>query len=474
MEKSLEEIDRLLEKLQVEADGCTSPKRFGSPTSQVDCTAETRLPDHKKLKRLITKDQENNQVPKHDANLSSINPSKNKAEKDTFCASKVPNQVPHSSFHLPDTNNNANSARASKHKHMQQIEQRKEIISPELKLKSPASPKSLVRHEGEDDKKKISFPSLVRVLTKVNNVLITKHSEDLSYVWNSVKPDKVGGRHTVAVETAVREDFHIIYKNCLNHLKELRFDDRDSFEGWQSVKNILNVTWILSDSSVIFSQQLIWDDETLQLTYYVFKTFINHDQFEEDKTLKYCVKAFLGILHNICRHCFEAKEYLRKFPFLSVLMKLSKTRIAMIKAKCLIVMSYIVNDSEIHIVSTDSQVLVFIINILKDAKRSEDHMSYKYGMNVVEILHGINNLLANDDNKEKLLSLEILEEYLELLAWRFTDEEVYLTVLGLWKLSFHRSNKEKMRASQTLLAGTVFLFTFKYMKESIFKFCCHF
>lgn len=460
MEKSLEEIDRLLEKLQVEADGCNTPKRFGSPSSQVDCTTESKSPDHKKLKKLISKDQENNQVPK----IVAIDDSKcrNKDFKENFNPAKNPGNFPSTStpLHLPDRNNNANSShRTGKHKNLQHFEHGNGVTSPELALKGPIAvvPKSPSRHTREDDRKKISFPSVVRVLTTVNNVLISKHADDLNLVWNSVKPDKIGGKHTVALETVIKENFHLVFKNCLKHLKDLKLDEKESFPGWQSAKNVLNVTWILSDSSLIFSQQIVWDDETLQLLYFVFKTYVNHDQFEEDKTLKYCVKAFLGILHNICRHCFEAKEYLRKFPFLSALLKLSKTRISMIKAKCLIVMSYVVNDSEIHIVSTDSQVLVFIINILKDAKKSEDHMSYKYGMNVMEILHGINNLLANDENKEKLLSLEILEEYLELLALKFTDEEVYLTVLGLWKLSFHRSNKDKMRASQALLQGNFLL-----------------
>jgi hypothetical protein len=41
---------------------------------------------------------------------------------------------------------------------------------------------------------------------------------------------------------------------------------------------------------------------------------------------------------------------------------------------------------------------------LKNAESSSDHMSYKFGMNVSEILQGLNNLLANDENKEKLMS----------------------------------------------------------------------
>ncbi|XP_071152865.1 uncharacterized protein [Mytilus edulis] len=357
---------------------------------------------------------------------------------------------------LPDKNNNAN------------LPQRDSCETPPIPkdeeincktsnhIPSTEAARSLSLFKGgllqnvEDER--LSLSGLVRVLGERDDILDIKHNKDLEHIWNCLKPDKKEGKKCgAAVERVVKADYNIIFKNCLKHLKDVDFQQTDSFIGCHQVKSILNVAWMLSDSSPLFCKQTIEDTEALQNLYNIMRLIIECDLFEENKNLKYIIKAFLGILHNICRHCSNFKESLRSCPFLSVMLRLSKTKIAMIRAKCLIVMSYIVNDSEIHVVSTDCKVLVFIIDILKNAKCSDNHMSYKYGMNVSEILHGLNNLLANDENKEKLMSLDVLNLYLEILSKNFSDEEVCLTVTGIWKLSFHDSNKEKMKINSQLL-----------------------
>ncbi|CAC5364103.1 unnamed protein product [Mytilus coruscus] len=362
----------------------------------------------------------------------------------------------HNDF-LPDKNNNANRPQTESCKTPPRVrpkdgERNCKISNPipcteASRNLSPLKGGSLHNVENE----RLSLSGLVRVLGERDDILDIKHIKDLEYIWNCIKPDKKEGKKCAAVEMVVKADYNIIFKNCLKHLKDVDFEQTDSFKGWHQVKSMLNVAWMLSDSSPLFCKQTIDDTEALQNLHNIMRLIIECDMFEENKNLKYIIKAFLGILHNTCRHCSNFKECLRSCPFLSVMLRLSKTKIAMIRAKCLIVMSYIVNDSEIHVVSTDCKVLVFIIEILKNAKCSDDHMSYKYGMNVSEILHGLNNLLANDENKEKLMSLEVLMLYLEILSEKFSDEEVCLTVVGIWKLSFHDSNKGKMKMNSQLL-----------------------
>lgn len=359
---------------------------------------------------------------------------------------------------LPDQNNNANRPQFDGRQTppmLKTMEGNKTELPPlltgaVLKITSPPPKFSLSKTV---DSERLSLSGLIRCLTTEIEILDLKHIKDLEYVWNSVKPDKKEGKQSVAIETIVEEEFYKIVENCLKLLKNVDLEKKEVYTGWQQVKLILNVAWILSDSSSLFCEQLVVNSQILKNLCFMMNSIVSCDQFEEDKNLKYTIKAFLGILHNICRHNSNSRECLRNCAFLSVMLRLSKTKIAMIRAKCLIVMSYIVNDSEIHIVSTDSTVLIFIIDILKNAESSSDHMSYKFGMNVSEILQGLNNLLANDENKEKLMSLDILTVYLEILTEKFSDEEICQAVNGVWKLSFHQSNKDKMKSNKQLVEG---------------------
>ncbi|KAJ8307021.1 hypothetical protein KUTeg_015105 [Tegillarca granosa] len=118
----------------------------------------------------------------------------------------------------------------------------------------------------------------------------------------------------------------------------------------------------------------------------------------------------------------------------------------MIRAKCFIIMSYIITEEEISTLNADDQILKFLIDILVLACESVDHVSKKYGMCVTEIIQGLNNLSVNDDNKVRLVRLGIVPLYLGLLK-EYRQEEVLFVVNGLWKLSFHHTNKEVMRRS---------------------------
>lgn len=359
---------------------------------------------------------------------------------------------------LPDQNNNADRPQCDgrrtppKLKTMEGIQSESSplLSGAALKITSPPPTFSL---SNDVVNERLSLSELIRILTTEVEILELKHIKDLEYVWNSVKPDKKEGKQSVTIETIVKEEFYKIVGNCLKLLKNVDLEKKEVYTGWQQVKHILNIAWILSDSSSLFCEQLVVNSQILKNLCFMMNSIVSCDQFEEDKNLKYTIKAFLGILHNICRHNSNSRECLRNCALLSVMLRLSKTKIAMIRAKCLIVMSYIVNDSEIHIVSTDSTVLIFIIDILKNAESSSEHMSYRYGMNVSEILQGLNNLLANDENKEKLMSLDILTVYLEIMMKKFSDEEICQAVNGVWKLSFHQSNKERMKSNKQLVEG---------------------
>ena len=116
----------------------------------------------------------------------------------------------------------------------------------------------------------------------------------------------------------------------------------------------------------------------------------------------------------------------------------------------------------------DDAVLSFLIEVLEDAHQSNYHISRKFGMCVTEVLQGLNNLLINEDNKHRLVSVGCLSIYVKVieegskhlqgqsiknLEVEAKDEETELAVSGLWKMSFHRKNKPIIKGDKQCMTG---------------------
>ncbi|KAH3809763.1 uncharacterized protein LOC127833536 [Dreissena polymorpha] len=211
---------------------------------------------------------------------------------------------------------------------------------------------------------------------------------------------------------------------------------------WSTVKRFLMLFWICCDTNVNFCQY------TLSSTMFYF--LMNNlkslalKSYHEHEVCLFTVKAALGIIHNITRHLPNSKILLRSENAVSTVHPYLKSKIAMVRIKSLMILSFILSEHENVMINTEDENFVFIFEVLADALKNNDHKTAKFGMSAIEILKGLNQLAVNDENKLRMVSNGVLELF-EVLLLRGFLEEVKVTIVTLWSLSFHHYNKSKMK-----------------------------
>ncbi|KAK3105910.1 hypothetical protein FSP39_008398 [Pinctada imbricata] len=307
--------------------------------------------------------------------------------------------------------------------------------------------------------------SLQKHLRKLNNVVdkdenLLRFCEicrpDVDEVWKFFEVTKLQiEERKLVVLTCVEENFGEVVEKIL---KILRLSEHNGlqFEShlWNCLKKIFSISWILSDACENFCH-----DHLSSVLVNLMKL-----ELKQSKHIIFYVKFSLGILHNCLRLVNECKDEVQNILALKNFESISSEYkdFPMINAKAYIAMSYIINESESEHIMADSTVFTFLLDILKTAWQSSDHMSRKYGMCVSEVLLGLNNLSINDSNKVLLVKLGCLPLYINIAqsgsricqggskieSVAGNEDEVTLAVTGLWKLSFSSSNRPVMKGDK--------------------------
>lgn len=252
----------------------------------------------------------------------------------------------------------------------------------------------------------------------------------------------------------IKHDFtqkfeHYLSVNSINSITDIEKDGNAKIF-WPTVKRFLMLIWIACDQSVNFCQHILASD-----LFYVLQKdlqrlcFLNY----ADSELKtFTVKSILGILHNICRHVPNGKWKLRNDGVVSVVRLYLQSEVPMIRLKSFIILSYIISEAENELINSDDDNFVFIFKVLGDALQSENHRSSKYGMGVVEVMKGLNNLAINDENKIRIVRNGGLQWFQAILESGGADE-LKVTITTLWSLAFHHYNKVKMREMPAIMSS---------------------
>ncbi|XP_053372645.1 uncharacterized protein LOC123560565 [Mercenaria mercenaria] len=236
----------------------------------------------------------------------------------------------------------------------------------------------------------------------------------------------------------------------INTISELNsLEHNEGKRHWPTVKRFLMLIWIACDESVNFCQHTL-TSHLFQILQTDLKKLC-FSKYADSEIETFTVKAILGILHNICRHVPNGKWKLRNDGLVSVVRLFLDSEVPMIRLKSLIILSYILSEAENEMINSDDDNFMFIFKVLGDALQSASHKSSKYGMSVVEIMKGLDNLAINDENKIRIVrngGLALFQGILE----EGSHDEVKVTITTLWSLAFHHYNKVKMREMPKIMS----------------------
>ena len=163
---------------------------------------------------------------------------------------------------------------------------------------------------------------------------------------------------------------------------------------------------------------------------------------EESEPLE-LIDLCLGILHNISRRLRDRELFANSEK---TLLYFAKVRNPDVAATALLCLAYLVNEDTNHLISSDENLLRFIIILLNKACQSEDRKCDGYSAK--ELAEGLSHLAINDNNKKILGQNGAIPVLTATIQTSNDDEETSSGARALWMLAFDDTNKEIIQQGQ--------------------------
>jgi hypothetical protein len=276
----------------------------------------------------------------------------------------------------------------------------------------------------------------------------------IEFIWNTLEKLKRKKEELLSViDTLVENDLKGITERIVSLLEEKKeklVTPTGVFP--ENVRNFLSIVWVGTDASCLLCHHVVCSSlirNTSQLLHFL-------SDAPTSESVLFFIKFIFGCWHNCLRHVTStARIHFREIDSKLVIQKIihKYDDNQMIVAKGIIVLSYLLIESEQDDSILENEVLGFIIQILSHAVASEDRMSRRHGMSVQEILQGINNLSVNDKNKEELANRKSLPIFVKILEEKRDPEEVLQTLTIIWRMSFLSQNFQKLISEVGLVSG---------------------
>lgn len=271
-----------------------------------------------------------------------------------------------------------------------------------------------------------------------SDILVDAVENHIECIWKTIeKLKRQKKRPTVIVDTLVDNNI----KNLTEIVLCLLFKHKEKLvtlagPSSQNVRNFLSIVWVGTDSSARLCHQFVCSSIFVQNTSQLLD-FLNNTTTSD--VVQFVIKFILGCWHNCLRHVTSAavihfKEFKLADIIQNTIEKFNEQQ--MILAKGIIVLSYLLTDDQKNDKILENKVVGFIVQILKQASISEDGLSRRHGMSVLEVLRGIHNLSINDNNKEQIVTSGALPILVEIMKKRRETGEVLETLMIIWRLSF--------------------------------------
>lgn len=179
----------------------------------------------------------------------------------------------------------------------------------------------------------------------------------------------------------------------------------------------------------------------------VFSTFVN----VEIQSL--ILSALLGTLHNLVHRYPEGSGQVRDHDGVRIIGPYTSHPDLLIKTKAILVLCYIVTETEASKLVVTEEHIKYIVQVLQDCIANADHCSRAHGYDAEEILDGLNRMAVADSNKEAIVKCGALPLYAVLLKDDCKVEEQIAACKGLWILAFNETNKNLIAGQADCMQG---------------------
>ncbi|XP_022083194.1 uncharacterized protein LOC110975222 [Acanthaster planci] len=177
---------------------------------------------------------------------------------------------------------------------------------------------------------------------------------------------------------------------------------------------------------------------------------LSHDKLKKEAK-RYVVQGALGVLLNSIRLGEGNRAIYRKAGAVEILHTLMSCTFLIVRVQCLLTLSYIINEEESEKITASDGSIDTLLTWIREALRTKNHKTKRFGFSVEELMIGLNNLALNDNNKVKIVQKGGLDPLAKMLTVAFSIQEQELAAGLAWKLAFIPSNRPVIQQHKPLI-----------------------
>ncbi|XP_072030884.1 uncharacterized protein [Amphiura filiformis] len=246
------------------------------------------------------------------------------------------------------------------------------------------------------------------------------------------------------------------------------YDEKENKQPSKNLKRFKMIYWNFTDTSKELCESMNEHNAVVLLLEELDNPFLAVNELRSDSR-RYHIKGTLGILMNTIRLCNNCRSSYRKANAVERVSKYGQSTYLIIKAKVLLLLSYVVDEHESEaLMATDGSVH-FILNLLREALKSTSHIAKSYGIGVAELLTGVCQLTGLEINKVKIGIQGGISLMFRILDIGYSEEEQILAAKILWNLAFVDINKQIIKLCNS---GTEALKEFQNSEVADLKEAC--
>ncbi|XP_072050787.1 uncharacterized protein [Amphiura filiformis] len=244
------------------------------------------------------------------------------------------------------------------------------------------------------------------------------------------------------VSYLVTQSFGQLFGRILGGLSGFLEREKWAEDGFANLELVLGACISLTDNSPELGAKLGTYGSIPLLFSALQKLETYFEQNEEFRIIKLLTISIFGILHNSIRlNCNSNCKIYRDAQAVGICKKYLKSQNALISTFSLMILAYVVDESESGILATSDGGVAILVQWLQEAINSDSHnaaFNWITG-DASELLDCLNHLAINDSNKLEIEKQGGIPAIVRMLEDDFNEGEQCVAAEAVWNLAFVKS-----------------------------------
>ncbi|KAJ7380757.1 hypothetical protein OS493_007135 [Desmophyllum pertusum] len=149
----------------------------------------------------------------------------------------------------------------------------------------------------------------------------------------------------------------------------------------------------------------------------------------------------LGTLHNLSKRV-PTRTNFAACQAVTVLVPLLKAEVALYSAKSLLILAYLIDEENNHLIMADEGPIKFLTSLLQRSLKTSNRRYI--GFSASELAEGLTQIAVNDNNKKTIVKCGAIPILVKMLQNAKDDDEKINACNTLWTLAFDKETRKEI------------------------------